>query len=177
MRTLLALAAIAFLSSPALGLSIEREPDGFYKTGEGIRVKKIAFVKIKVYAISHYMKELPPQKSKQAVVDADVDKRFTWKMLRNVDAGKIKAALREAYAANGYADAAKIDTFVNALNRDFKEGDAVTFAYDAGKKATTLTGPGGTVTVPGEDFMRATWKIWLGKIDQNDLGTELIDRL
>ncbi|HEX4462692.1 MAG TPA: chalcone isomerase family protein [Polyangia bacterium] len=175
MRTLLALAAIALLGSPALGL--ERQADGFYKTGEGIRVKKIAFIKIKVYEISHYMKELPPQKTKQAVIDDDVDKRFTWRMLRNVDAGKIKAALREAYAANGYGDAAKIDAFVNALNRDFKEGDAVTFSYDAGKKATTLIGPSGTVTVSGDDFMRATWKIWLGKIDQNDLGTQLIDRL
>ena len=175
MRTLLALVAVALLASPALGL--ERESDGFFRTGEGVRVKKIAFVKIKVYEIGHYMKELPPQKSKQAVIDADVDKRFTWKMLRNVDAAKIQAALREAYAANGYGDASKIDSFVGALNRDFKEGDAVTIRYDAGKKATTLTGPGGTVSVPGDDFMRATWRIWLGKIDQAGLGDSLIERL
>lgn len=173
------LAAVVLLSLAVVSsaTALERDPDGFFHTGDGIRVKKIAFVKIKVYAIDHYMKELPAQKSKEAVIDAEVDKRFVWKMLRNVEASKIKTALREAYANNGFGDAAKIDSFVNALNRDFKEGDAVTIRFDAAQKATTLTGPGGTVTVPGDDFMKATWRIWLGKIDQPGLGDALIQRL
>jgi hypothetical protein len=180
MRTLLSFAAVVLLLSSGVASSaigLERDHDGFFHTGDGVRVKKIAFVKIKVYAINHYMKELPPQKSKQAVIEADVDKRFVWKMLRNVEASKIKSALREAYAANGFTEATKIESFVNALNRDFKEGDEVTIGYDAAKKATTLAGPGGTTTVAGDDFMKATWSIWLGKIDQPGLGDALIQRL
>ena len=98
MRTLLALVALGLFALPASAL--ERGRDGYFHTGEGIRYKKIAFINIKVYSIDHYMKDLPPQKSKQAVIDANVDKRISWKMLRTVDADKIKNALREAYAKN-----------------------------------------------------------------------------
>lgn len=174
MRTLLAVAALALLATPAAAL--ERGNDGFFHTGDGIRYKKIAFINIKVYAIDHAMKDLPPQKSKQAVIDADVDKRIHWKMLRTVDAEKIRNALREAYAKNGYNDAAKIGPFVDSIAKELKEGDSVTIKYDAARKATTITSPAGSATVPGEEFMKATWSIWFGKIDQKDLGDLLIDK-
>jgi hypothetical protein len=174
MRMLAAVAAVALFALPARAL--ERDRDGFYHTGDGIRVKKVAFINVKVYAIQHYMKDLPPQKSKQAVIDAPVDKRFSWKMLRTVEAEKIRNALREAYAKNGYSDASKINPFVDALSKELKEGDTVTIAYDAAKKTTTITGPAGSATVPGEDFMKATWSIWFGKIDQPTLGDSLLNR-
>lgn len=176
MRTLLALAAVASLALPAAAL--ERGRDGYYHTGDAVRVKKVAFIKVKVYAIEHAMKDLPAVHSKQAVIDADVDKRLDWRMLRTVGSNKIRHALREAYEMNGYNDAAKIAAFTNALSaEELKEGDVVSIRYDAAKKATTITGPGGSATVPGEDFMRATWSIWFGKIDQPELGDRLIDRL
>jgi hypothetical protein len=174
MRTLFALAAVALMALPASAL--ERDRDGYFHTGDGIRYKKVAFIHVKVYAIDHYMKDLPPQKSKQAVIDADVDKRISWKMLRSVDAEKIKNALREAYAKNGYGDAAKIGSFVDSIAKELKEGDAVTIKYDAVKKSTTITSPAGSATVPGEEFMKATWSIWFGKIDQKELGDSLLNR-
>ncbi|HEX8951517.1 MAG TPA: chalcone isomerase family protein [Polyangia bacterium] len=174
MRTLLALVALGLFAVPASAL--ERDRDGYFHTGEGVRYKKVAFINVKVYAIDHYMKDLPQQKSKQAVIDADVDKRFSWKMLRSVDAEKIKNALREAYAKNGYGDAAKINPFVDSIAKELKEGDSVTIKYDAAKKATTITSPAGSATVQGEEFMKATWKIWFGNIDQKHLGDELLDR-
>ena len=174
MRTLVALFALGLFAVPASAL--ERDRDGYFHTGDGIRVKKVAFIHVKVYAIDHYMKDLPPQKSKQAVIDADVDKRFSWKMLRSVDAEKIKNALREAYAKNGYADAGKINPFVDSIAKELKEGDAVTIKYDAAKKTTTITSPAGSATIPGEAFMKATWSIWFGQIDQKDLGDSLLNR-
>jgi Chalcone isomerase-like len=174
MRMLAAVAAVALLALPAQAL--ERDPDGFYHTGDGVRVKKVAFIPVKVYAITHYMKDLPQQKSKQAVIDAAVDKRFSWKMLRTVEGEKIKNALREAYAKNGYADSGKINPFVDALAKELKQGDQVTISYDAAKKTTTLTSPSGSATVQGEDFMKATWSIWFGKIDQPNLGDSLLNR-
>jgi hypothetical protein len=174
MRTLLAVAALALFAVPASAL--ERGNDGLFHTGDGIRYKKIAFINIKVYAIDHAMKDLPAQKSKQAVIDADVDKQFHWKMLRSVDAEKIQNALREAYAKNGYNDAAKINALVGSIAKELKQGDSVTIRYDAAKKATTITSPAGSATVPGEEFMKATWSIWFGKIDQKDLGDELIEK-
>jgi hypothetical protein len=172
MRTLLAVAALALFALPAS--AAERDRDGYFHTGEGIRYKKIAFINIKVYAIDHYMKDLPQQKSKQAVIDADVDKRFSWKMLRSVEADKIKKALREAYAKNGYGDSGKIEKFVASIGGELKEGDNVTISYDAATKTTTIDSPAGKASVAGEDFMRATWSLWFGKIDQKDLGDRLL---
>jgi hypothetical protein len=174
MRSLVALVALGLFATSAAAL--ERDRDGYFHTGDGVRVKKVAFIHVKVYAIDHYMKDLPTQKSKQAVIDADVDKRFSWKMLRSVDAEKIKNALREAYAKNGYADAGKINPFVDAITKELKEGDAVTIKYDAVKKSTTITSPAGSATIPGEEFMKATWSIWFGKIDQKELGDSLLNR-
>ena len=172
MRTLLAVAALALFALPASAL--ERGSDGYFKTGDGIRYKKIAFINIKVYSIEHEMKDLPAQKSKQAVIDADVDKVLHWKMLRTVDAEKIRNALREAYSMNGYNDNAKIAPFVDSITKELKSGDSVTIKYDAAKKTTTITSPAGSATVAGEDFMKATWSIWFGKIDQKDLGNQLL---
>ena len=50
----------------------------------------------------------------------------------------------------------------------------MTISYDAAKKATTITSPGGSATVGGEDFMKATWSIWFGKIDQKTSATQLL---
>ena len=147
-------------------------------TGTGIRVKTVAFIDVNVYAISHYMKQLPPARSKQAVIDMDTGKKFVWTMKRDVDHEKIVKALKDAYAMNGYSDAAKIGQFIGAFKGELKEKSNVTIVYDADKKTTTLTvGGGGSATVPGVDFMKATWSIWFGKIDQPKLGDQLIAKI
>jgi hypothetical protein len=170
------IAAALFLVTTAWAL--DPGADGYYHTGTGIRTKSIAFVDVKVYEISHFMKKLPDAKSKRAVIDLDVDKKITWKMLRDVDAEKIQNALKDAFRLNGYADAAKIGKFTGAFASELKEGSRVTIVYDSTKKATTLTVPGGaSVTLDGADFMKATWSIWLGNIDQPKLGDAMISRI
>ena len=50
--------------------------------------------------------------------------------------------------------------------------------YDSQKKAVTITTEaGGTATISGVAFMRATWSLWFGKIDQPSLGDELISKI
>jgi hypothetical protein len=179
-RTLLLVATLLlalFSSVPARAL--DKGADGYFHTGDGIRVKTIAFVNFKVYAIGHDMKELPATKSKQAVIDMDTGKRITWRMLRDVEAGKIQNAIKEAYAMNGFSDAGRIGQFVGAFTGDLKEGQFVTITYDPGAKSTSIhvLGGGGSATIPGADFMKATWSIWFGKIDQPSLGDALISKI
>jgi hypothetical protein len=174
--SLLPLVAIVIAVSNAWAL--EPNKDGWYHTGDGVRVKKIAFVNIKVYAIGHETKKLPDAKSKQAMIDLDADKRFNWRMLRDVDVEKIQNALKEAYSLNGYSDGGKIGQFVGAFTHDLKEGATVSIAYDSNAKSTTIHVAGdGSATVAGADFMKATWAIWFGKIDQPDLGDALISKI
>jgi hypothetical protein len=172
-KPLALLAALAAMLLATVALA-----DEWTHTGTGIRVKTIAVVDVKVYEISHYMKQPPGSKSKQAVIDADVGKKFVWKMLRDVEHEKIKTALKDAYAMNGYGDAGKIGQFMAAFSGELKEKSGVTIVYDADKKATTVkVDGGGSATVAGADFMKATWSIWFGKIDQAKLGDQLISKL
>lgn len=170
-----ALLALSALALPADAL--EPGKDGFYHTGSGVRTKSIAFVNVKVYAIRHDIK-CQVTKSKQAVIDADCDKRFSWKMLRDVDHEKIEKALRDAFALNGYTDNAKIDAFVGAFKSELKENSGVSISYNAEKKSTNVwVQGGGSASVASPEFMKAVWSIWLGKIDQPSLSDALISNL
>jgi hypothetical protein len=159
------------------GFAMDRDKEGYFHTGEGVRTKKVAFIHVKVYAIEHAMKELPAAKTKQAVIEANVDKKFAWKMLRSVDAEKIRNALKEAYAKNNYGDAGKIDSLLKPITSELKEGSWVTIKYDAATQKTTLFAEGTQASVPGEDFMKATWSLWFGNIDQPSLGDSLLTDL
>ncbi len=146
-------------------------------TGTAIRVKTVAIVDVNVYEISHYMKELPPSKSKQAVIDMDTGKKFVWTMKRDVDQEKIINALKDAFSMNGYGDQGKISSFIGAFKGELKEKSSVTILYDADKKQTSVTTSSGSATVGGVEFMKAVWSIWFGKIDQPKLGDQLISKI
>lgn len=170
------LAAAAMTVSSAWAL--EPAKDGYFHTGGGIRTKKVAIVNVKVYAIEHAMKQLPAQKTKQAVIEIDTDKKIAFRMLRDVDAEKLQGALRDGYAMNGYGDGAKVSTFVGAMNKELKEGSWVTIQYTSATKTTSISVQGaGNASVTGEDFMRATWSLWFGKIDQPSLGDAMISKM
>ncbi len=169
---------LALLTSVVPSLALEKGPNGYFHTGDGVRTKSLIIGSVDVYAIGHDMKQLPATKSKQAVIDLDTGKRFTWQMKRSVSAEKIQNALREAYAKNGYRDDAKIGQFLGVFTAELKEQQFVTITYDADKKTTTLqVQGGGTTSVAGLDFMKATWSIWFGKIDQSSLSDALISKI
>ena len=89
-------------------------------------------------------------------------------MLRDVDHDKIVNALKEAYAENNYSDTGKIGQALSAFKTDLKKRTPTSRSpYDSTGKTTTFSvgGGGGTVTVPGVDFMKGTWSIWFGKIE------------
>ena len=153
--------------------------DAMIYTGDAVRTKSVGPFTAKVYSIRHDMKEKPATKSKQAVIDADVDKKFTWRMLRDVDSSKIKKALTEALQMNGFTDGGRTGQFVGAFNKDeIKENSAVVISYNAAAKSTTIwVQNGGSATIAGQDFMKAAWSIWFGKIDQPSMGDQLISKL
>ena len=176
LRTMVAVLGILSLATSAF--AIEPGKDGFYHTGSGVRTKSVAFVNVKVYAIRHDMKCLPAAKAKQAIIDADCDKRFSWRMLRDIDSDKIQGALREAFKDNGYEDAAKIEQFLAAFKGELKEGNGVSISYSGDKKSTTLWVQGASSsTIVGSDFMKAVWSMWFGNLDQKSLTEALMSNL
>lgn len=69
-------------------------------------------------------------------------------MLRDVGADKIKKMFRDAYALNGYADAAAIGAFVAVFTADLKEKQVTTISYDSASQATTVATQGGNGHAP-----------------------------
>jgi len=100
-------------------------------------------------------------------------------MLRDVEAEKIQGALKDAFALNGCTDDEKIKKFLGAFKAELKENSKVTVSYDASKKETSVTveSGNGSAKVEGVEFMKSVWKLWLGKIDQETLGDELISKI
>jgi hypothetical protein len=172
--TLVVIASIAAPTAHAM----EKDPEGYWRTGWSIRKKTVALVKVDVYSIASYVREPPKEKSKAAMIALQSDKKLAWKMLRDVDHEKIVEALHNGYSMNGYKDEAKISRFVSAFSGDLKKGQIVSIRYVAATKTTSLsiTG-GGNASVEGDDFMRGTWSIWFGNIDQRNLGDDLIKEL
>lgn len=153
--------------------------DPMIHTGDAVRTKSIGPFTAKVYAIRHDMKEKPATKSKQAMIDADVDKKFTCVMLRDVDSKKIQNALRDAFKMNGFTDGGRIEQFVGAFNKEeVKEKSSWVISYNAAAKSVTIWVQGaGSATIQGQDFMKAVWSIWFGKIDQPSIGDSLMSKL
>ena len=168
----LVLALVVTVASSALA-------DPMIYTGDAVRTKSVGPFTAKVYSIRHDMKDKPASKSKQAVIEAETDKKFTWRMLRDVDSTKIKKALTEALLMNGFSDGARTGQFVGAFNKEeIKENSAVVISYNAAAKNVTIwVQGGGSATIAGQDFMKAVWSIWLGKIDQPSMGDQLISKL
>jgi len=167
---------ISILSMLLLSQIIFAQAKDFTVTGSGVRVKKIAFVSVNVYNITHSMKDIPV-KSAIEVINADTDKKFVLKLMRDLDADKIASAIKEAFAANGYTNTANINNFSGVLTGDLKENDLITIAYNSTSKSTSCSSGGKTATVSGIDFMKATWSIWFGKIDQPALTQSLLSKI
>lgn len=172
-RLFLAILAAILLMTQSLFAQV-----GYTQTGTAVRLKTVALVDVDVYQIAHYMHQLPPLKSKAAVISMDTGKKFVLTLLRDVDQAQMKDDLKQALAMNGYSDAGKSGAFLGAFTGTLKKTSQVNIVYDADKKATTVTvSGGGKATVQGVDFMKAVWMIWFGIIDQPKLGDQLISKL
>jgi hypothetical protein len=121
------------------------------------------------------MKQVPSPATQQAIVDANVDEKFDWRMLREVDGPRLAGAMRDAYRMNGQPPDQRVESFLAPLQQGLPEGAVVQIFYDASSRTTTLVTPKGRASVPGEGFMKATWRIWFGNIDQPGLTSEQLE--
>ncbi len=130
--------------------------------GAGVRSKFF----VKVYAAALYLTE--KASSADAVLALPGPKRVRMHFIHSeVSADKIQSGWTDGYKANHSEEELtalqpRIDQF-NALFPTLKAGDVVDVDYIPGSgTAVRLNGETRGV-VPGEDFYRATLKIWLGE--------------
>lgn len=171
-RLVPALGLCVALSAPALGKTVEgvNMPDTLPagdKTltlnGAGMRIKKVAFVKAKVYVGGLYLEA--PSKDGGAVLAADTARAVRLQFVRDVGKDKMIEAFREGFDQNAKdkatAQKANVDKLL-ALTPDTKEGDVWLFTYVPGK-GTTLSFAGKDAgVIEGKDFADVLFSLWLG---------------
>jgi len=134
--------------------------------GAGLRKKAI----FKVYVGALYL----PSKttSDQAALAQTGAAKVTMKMMRDVDADALRNAWSEGYANNNpAADMAKLKDRIarfNALFSDVKEGDLLEVDFVPGTGTTVTIAGKAKGTIEGDDFAKATQRIWLGPKPPSD---------
>ncbi len=168
--TLLMAAALGTSAQPADLEGVKLEPSAqvgaatLQLNGAGLRTR--AF--FKVYVAALYV----PQKSTDAaaLLAQKGPRRITLTMLRNVDADSLSGALNDGLKAN-HSDAqlagwkAQIDGLNASLKAagEARKGDVIQieFTPEAGTRVL-LNGQLRGAAIPGEDFMTALLRVWLG---------------
>jgi hypothetical protein len=132
--------------------------------GMGVRIKSVAFIKVKVYVAGLYL--ATPSKNPAAILAADEPRQLVMHFLyKEVEAAKLVEAWREGFANNSAAALpalkARLDKFC-ALWPAMKSGETATLTYIPGQ-GTKVTIKGKEVgIIEGKDFADAIFAVWLG---------------
>jgi len=132
--------------------------------GMGVRIKSVAFIKVKVYVAGLYL--TAPSKDPAAILAADAPRRLVMHFLyKEVGADKLVEAWREGFANNSGATLPalkeRLDRFCGFWPA-MKSGETATLTYLPGV-GTKVEIKGKEVgVIPGKDFADATFAIWLG---------------
>ncbi|HEY8515717.1 MAG TPA: chalcone isomerase family protein [Candidatus Binatia bacterium] len=126
--------------------------------GMGVRV---AYVFVKVYVAGLYLEQTTRDAS--VAIDSDQPKRMLLQFLREVSHDEMVDAMKEGFEHTGSpALQPQIDQFSGFFTQPLTEGSQVSFDYVPGEGTTVTIGGANKGTIPGADFMKALWGIWLG---------------
>jgi Chalcone isomerase-like len=195
LRLLAATSALAFLAAaspaedvvePASGVTFPVKRDGATLLGTGLRVKKIAFIKAKVYAVGLYVGDaalagpLSAHRGKTAdpaffkdLVWGDFPKEVVLHFVRNVGQGRIQDAMREALegAAKG-----PLDAFVSYFP-EVKTGQECILRWGSGGVLETTMAGESRPPIRDKAFAAAVFALYVGEHPlQDDIKAGLTSR-
>jgi hypothetical protein len=174
------------VTEPRSGVSFPARVGDMSLLGVGLRVRSIAFVKAKVYAIALYVSDgalagpLARHKGRTTtpefyrdLVWGDFEKQVTLKFTRDVGQDRIQEAMREALAG---ADKARVEAFV-AYFPEVKTGQECVLRWAPGGVLETTMAGQPRPPIADKNFAAAVFAIWLGeKPLQEDLKRDLVSR-
>jgi hypothetical protein len=174
------------VAEPKSGVKFRLEQDDMALLGTGLRIKKILFVKAKVYAVGLYVSKealegpLAAHKGKTAtpafhkdLIWGDFPKQVVLKFTRNLGEKKIQDAMRDALKGT---DKKLLDRFVSYFP-EIKEGQECTLRWGkGGTLETTMVGQA-KPPIESKDFAAALFALYLGpKPLQKDIKQGLVSR-
>ena len=167
-------ALAAGLAGVTLPDHVEAEGKSLVLNGLGLR--KATLFKVSVYVAGLYLEE--KSSDPQRILEAPQVKRIVMQFVRGVGRKDLVKAWQESFAENAPAGMAPLQPRVDTLNSfmsDVAKGESIAFTYAPGKGVTVEMKGQGKGPIPGEDFARALFGIWLGPKPPNpDLKSGLL---
>lgn len=191
-------AAVALLAGAALAPSLPAQDVAEPKSGArfparvedksllGVGLRTRTFLKVQVYALGLYVADsalsgpLAAYKGRtgspgfyKELVQADFPKRVTMRFLRDLGAGQIQEAMRDALRG---ADKAKVDAFVGYFPA-IRSGEECVLEWGPGGVLETVMAGAAKPPIADRAFASAVFAIWLGeKPVQEDLKRAIVSR-
>ncbi len=173
-KTLLA-AVIAFIFAASAfagdlaGVSFPERVDheGKSLVLNGIGLRK-AYGIAKVYVAGLYLEKTTANADE--ILAAAAVRRIVLEFVRNVGRDDIVKAWTEGFEKNAGASFASLRDRLDALNKampDLREGDVLAFSTVPGKGTDVEVGGKRVATIPGDDFAKMLFAIWLGPSPPN----------
>ncbi|MBY0276027.1 chalcone isomerase family protein [Candidatus Binatia bacterium] len=168
-RTMIALTCALSLASapPALAKTVQGVtfPDTATVGGQSVTLNgmgvRVAYIFVKVYVGGLYL--ATPTHDAGSAIRTDEPKRMLLQFLRDVTHEEMVNAMREGFAHTASAALQpQVDQFSGFFTQPLVTGSQASFDYVPGTGTTVTIGGQVKGTIPGPDFMRALWGIWLG---------------
>jgi Chalcone isomerase-like len=187
-----ALALVPFPSSAedlvetGSGVSFPLTRDGATLLGAGLRIKKITFIKVKVYAVGLYVGDAaltgPLAVHKGQTTDPEFFKDLVWgdfpkelvlHFVRDVGQGRIQDAMREALEG---AEKAPLDAFVSYFP-EVKSGQECVLRWGSGGVLETTMAGEARPPIRDKTFAAAVFALYVGEHPlQDDIKAGLTSR-
>jgi hypothetical protein len=153
------------LAGVALADHVSVEGKTLVLNGMGLR-KAYGFAK--VYVAGLYLEN----KSRNAdeILGSDSARRIELRFVRNVGRKDITKAWTEGFEKNAGASLPALESRIETLNQampDLRDGDTLAFSAVPGKGVVVEVNGHSATTIPGSDFARALFAIWLGASPPN----------
>jgi len=173
-------------TEPKSGVVFPVQRDGATLLGAGLRVKKIAFVKVKVYAAALYVSDqalagpLAVYGGKamgapffKDLVWGDFPKEIVLRFTRDLGQQRIQDAMREALAT---AEKAPLDVFVSYFP-EVRTGEECVLRWGAGGVLEAVMAGTPKPPIANKAFAAAVFALYLGESPlQDDLKSDMVSR-
>ena len=149
--------------------------------GAGQRIKKVAFIKIKIYSAGLYLQA--KNADAQSIIDADAPMAIRLYITTGMASKeKLTEAWSEGFerATGGNIEPIKgeVAKFNALFKTDPKEGDMYEIAYVPGQGISlAMNGASQGAAIPGLEFKKSVFGIWLGNTDDDERLTALKENL
>jgi hypothetical protein len=134
----------------------------------GLGLREATALQVDVYVAGLYLEAKSSDGT--AIAASSGTKQLVMKFVRSVGREKLAEAWTEGFQKNAGDKAASLATSLDTLNgamSDVKKGDVIAMTYAPGT-GTTITVKGkDAAVIPGEDFQRVLFSIWLGASPPN----------